>query len=58
MPIDTKPTPFTTIVVPEAGLMQPYVYLCAGWNILVEIGMADNINLDKPERARKIGNEM
>ena len=56
--IDTKPTPFTTIVVPDAGLLQPYVYLCAGWNILVEIGMADSINLDKPERARKIGNEM
>ena len=56
--IDTKPTPFTTIVVPDAGLLQPYVYLCAGWNILVEIGMADDINLDKPERARKIGNEM
>ena len=57
--IDTKSTPFEkTIIVPEAGEMQPYVYLCAGWNILVEIGMADNINLDKPERARKIGNEM
>ena len=56
--IDTKPTPFTTIVVPEAGAMQPYVYLCAGWNILVETGISDGINLDKPERARKVGNEM
>ena len=56
--IDTKPTPFTTIVVPEAGEMQPYVYLCAGWNILVEVGISDNINLDKPNRARKVGNEM
>ena len=56
--IDTKPTPFTTIVVPEAGEMQPYVYLCAGWNILVEVGISDSINLDKPQRARKVGNEM
>ena len=56
--IDTKPTPFTTIVVPDAGDLQQYVYLCAGWNILVEIASADGINLDKPERARKVGNEM
>lgn len=57
--IDTKETPFEkTIIVPEAGEMQPYVYLCAGWNVLVEIAMSDGINLDKPERARKVGNEM
>ena len=56
--IDTKPTPFTTIVVPETGEMQPYVYLAAGWNILVEIGISLGINLDKPTRARKVGNEM
>ena len=57
--IDTKPTPFEkTIIVPEAGEMQPYVYLCAGWNILIEVGVSDGINLDKPERARKVGNEM
>ena len=57
--IDTKPTPFErTIIVPDAGEMQPYVYLCAGWNILVEVASSDGINLDKPERARKVGNEM
>lgn len=57
--IDTKETPFEkTIIVPDAGEMQPYVYLCAGWNILVEVGISDGINLDKPERARKVGNEM
>lgn len=55
--IDTKPTPFPTIVVPQAGEMQPYVYLAAGWNILVEVGTSDGINLDKPQRARKVGNE-
>ena len=56
--IDTKPTPFTTIIVPEAGDLQAYVYLAAGWNTLVEIAQADGINLDKPKRARKVGNEM
>ncbi len=57
--IDTKNTPFEkTVIVPDAGLMQPYVYLCAGWNILVEVAVSDGINLDKPQRARKVGNEM
>jgi len=55
--IAAKETPFTTILVPDAGDMNPYVFLCAGWNLLVEIGLALGINLDKPERARKVGNE-
>lgn len=50
-------TPFTTIRVPSAGDMNPYIFLAAGWNLLVEIGLALDINLDKPERARKVGNE-
>ena len=50
-------TPFTTLRVPSAGELNPYVFLCAGWNLLVEIGLASGINLDKPERARKVGNE-
>ena len=57
MAISSKETPFPTIPIPEAGDMSPYLYLCAGWNLLVEIGLALNINLDKPERARKVGNE-
>jgi glucosamine--fructose-6-phosphate aminotransferase (isomerizing) len=55
--IANKKTPFPTIMVPDAGDMNPYVYLCAGWNLLLEIGLALGINLDKPERARKVGNE-
>ena len=31
--------------------------LLAGWNILVQVGVALGIHLDKAERARKIGNE-
>ncbi|MCE5185310.1 MAG: sugar isomerase [Planctomycetaceae bacterium] len=56
--IANRPTRFTTIQVPDAGEFTPYVYLCAGWNILVEIGLASGINLNKPERARKVGNEL
>ncbi len=55
--IADRETPFTTIRIPSAGEMNPYLYLCAGWNLLVEIGLAIGINLDKPERARKVGNE-
>lgn len=55
--IADRDTPFTTIRVPEAGELNQYVYLCAGWNVLVEIGLSLGIDLDKPERARKVGNE-
>jgi glucosamine--fructose-6-phosphate aminotransferase (isomerizing) len=55
--ISDQDTPFTTIRIPAAGEMKPYVLLSAGWNLLVEIGLASGINLDKPERARKVGNE-
>ena len=56
--ISDRETPFTTIRVPSAADLQQYVYLCAGWNLLVEIGMALQINLDKPQHARKVGNEL
>jgi glucosamine--fructose-6-phosphate aminotransferase (isomerizing) len=51
-------TPFPTIRVPDAGPMNPYCFLAAGWNLLVEIGLAAGINLDKAQRARKVGNEV
>jgi len=55
--VSTAETPFETIRVPDAGEMTPYVFLAAGWNLLVETGLALDINLDKAERARKVGNE-
>ena len=55
--IANRNTPLPTICVPDAGELTPYIYLCAGWNLLVEIGLSIGINLDKPERARKVGNE-
>lgn len=56
--IANRKTPFPTIQVPDAGELTPYVYLAAGWNVLVEIGLALGIDLDKPTRARKVGNEL
>ncbi|MFZ1932973.1 MAG: sugar isomerase [Thermoguttaceae bacterium] len=55
--IADRPTPFLTIRVPPAGELTPCLYLCAGWNLLVEIGLRMKIDLDKPQRARKVGNE-
>jgi glucosamine--fructose-6-phosphate aminotransferase (isomerizing) len=52
-----RETPFPTLRLPAAQEFSPYVYLCAGWNLLVEIGLAAGIDLDKPNRARKVGNE-
>lgn len=54
--VGPKQTSFPSIVVPESEL-QPYVLMAAGWNILVDVGVKLGINLDKPVRARKVGNE-
>lgn len=48
---------FPTIKITDTGELTNYVYLAAGWNILVEVGVYLGINLDKPARARKVGNE-
>jgi glutamine---fructose-6-phosphate transaminase (isomerizing) len=55
--ISSRDTIFPTIKIPEIGYFQNYVELAAGWNILVETGISLGINLDKAERARKVGNE-
>lgn len=57
MAISHRPTRFPTILIPESRHWQSVVELCAGWNLLVEIGIALGIDLDKPTRARKVGNE-
>lgn len=54
--ISDRDTPFPTIRVPKSDL-PAYVQMGAGWNLLVEIGVKLGINLDKPVRARKVGNE-
>ncbi len=55
--VSSKKTMFPTIIIPDGGEYAEYVQLAAGWNILVETGIALGINLDKPTRARKVGNE-
>jgi glucosamine--fructose-6-phosphate aminotransferase (isomerizing) len=55
--ISSRHTRFPTIHIPEAGAYRQYVQLAAGWNLLVEIGLALNIAVDTPVRARKVGNE-
>jgi glucosamine--fructose-6-phosphate aminotransferase (isomerizing) len=55
--IASRQTTFPTVRVPDMGELNPYLQLLAGWNLLVEIGLASGIDLDKPERARKVGNE-
>jgi glutamine---fructose-6-phosphate transaminase (isomerizing) len=57
--LSTEETPFPTVKIPATDDpdLLPYVELAAGWNLLVETGLALNVNLDKPVRARKVGNE-
>jgi glucosamine--fructose-6-phosphate aminotransferase (isomerizing) len=54
--VSSKATPFPTVRVPEAELGS-YAQMAAGWNLLVEVGTKLGIDLDKPVRARKVGNE-
>lgn len=54
----SDPTPFNTVRIPPGqGFHEPYIKLAAGWNLLVEAGIKLGTDLDKPARARKIGNE-
>ncbi len=55
--VATRPTMFPTVTIPDAGDLSGFVQLAAGWNLLVEAGMTLGINVDKPQRARKVGNE-
>jgi len=55
--ISSRPTPFPTIRIPDLGDLAVFVQMAAGWNLLVEVGLKLGIDLDKPTRARKVGNE-
>jgi glucosamine--fructose-6-phosphate aminotransferase (isomerizing) len=55
--ISSVKTIFPTIIIPDGGDYAEYVQLAAGWNVLVETGISLGIDLDKPTRARKVGNE-
>ena len=55
--ISDEKTEFPTIVIPKGGDYAEYLQQAAGWNLLVDTGIALNIDLDHPVRARKVGNE-
>ena len=55
--ISPRETSFPTIRIPSVKGCDEYVQLAAGWNLLAEVGIALGIDLDKPVRARKVGNE-
>jgi len=54
--ISTRDTRFPTIKVQDAGDLTGFAYMAAGWNVLVEAGLSLGVDLDKPQRARKVGN--
>lgn len=54
--VGPRQTIFPTILLPSVGRLDPILQLLAGWNILVQAGIALGTNLDKPQRARKVGN--
>lgn len=56
--IAARQTSFPTVVIPDGGFFGRYLELAAGWNLLVEAGIKNDIDLDKGLRARKIGNEV
>lgn len=55
--ISARETSFPTIRIPSVKGFDEYIQLAAGWNLLVEVGIRIGIDLDKPVRARKVGNE-
>ncbi len=55
--IAAEETILPTIRIPCVEGYASVLQLLAGWNILVQVGVGLGINLDKAQRARKIGNE-
>jgi len=55
--LSDRQTSFPNIQIPHGKEFHSYLELAAGWNLLVETGLKLGINLDKPVRARKVGNE-
>lgn len=55
--LSSRATRFPTVHLPALGDRAGYVCMAGGWNLLVETGIHLGIDLDKPQRARKVGNE-
>lgn len=55
--MSSRDTRFPTIKLPASVDLAGYICMAGGWNLLVETGIHLGIDLDKPQRARKVGNE-
>ena len=55
--VATRDTRFPTIRIDDCGDLTPLVALAAGWRLLALTGVHAGIDIDKPLRARKVGNE-
>ena len=55
--VTDRPSRFPSVTVSGSRAALPYIQLAAGWNLLVETGIALGVDLDHPTRARKVGNE-
>jgi glucosamine--fructose-6-phosphate aminotransferase (isomerizing) len=55
--IHHEDTIFPTINIPNDPDFTPYYEMAAGWSVLIETGIALNVDVDHPQRARKVGNE-
>ncbi len=55
--LSDEETMFPTVVARDVGELQSYVYLALGWNILTEVGLSLGIDIDSPERGRRVRNE-
>jgi glutamine---fructose-6-phosphate transaminase (isomerizing) len=55
--VSSRKTMFPNIAIPDSDDYAEYIQLAAGWNMLIETGLALGIDPDKPSRARKVGNE-
>lgn len=51
-------TPFHTLRIPRVGGFDRYIQMMAGWLLLAYAGHAKGIDLDRPLRARKVGNSI
>jgi len=56
--ISNYETPFPTILVPDAGDFSGYVFLTAGWNLLIDVGLNLGLDINDAQVARKVGNEI
>ncbi|HUZ17661.1 MAG TPA: sugar isomerase [Spirochaetia bacterium] len=56
--VGERPSSLPIFEIPDGGELAPYLRLVAGWNLLVEVGVRLGVDLDKPVRARKVGNEI